>query len=87
VDSGGLPLLAYVGEIESPVLVVHGENAHSLYFGKTAFENMKAGIAPDNKEMIIIPGANHTDLYDQTDKIPMDAIEDFLGKYLRDEGK
>lgn len=80
---GALPLLAYVGEIESPVLIVHGENAHSLYFGKTAFENMKDGIAPDNKEMIIVPDANHTDLYDQMDKIPIDAIQDFFEKYLK----
>jgi fermentation-respiration switch protein FrsA (DUF1100 family) len=79
---GALPLLAYIGEIENPVLIVHGENAHSLYFGKTAFENMKAGIAPDNKEMIIVPGANHTDLYDQMDKIPIDAIEDFFTGHL-----
>lgn len=80
---GALPLLTYIGEIESPVLIVHGENAHSLYFGKTAFEKLKDGIAPDNKEMLIVPGANHTDLYDQMDKIPIDAIEDFFNKYLK----
>lgn len=77
-----LPLLTYIGEIEAPVLIVHGEKAHSLYFGQTAFEALKAGIAPDNKEMIVIPGASHTDLYDQMDVIPWDAIESFYDKAL-----
>ncbi|WP_251197790.1 alpha/beta hydrolase [Anaerotardibacter muris] len=75
---GTLPLLTYIGEIERPVLIVHGEKAHSRYFGETAYERMKAGIAPDNKELLIIPGASHTDLYDQVDIIPFDTIQEFF---------
>ena len=77
------PLLTYIDEIENPVMLVHGENAHSLYFAKDAYEKMKGGVAPDNKELIIVPGANHVDLYDQMDKIPFDAIDEFFGKYLK----
>ena len=72
-------LLAYAGEIRSPVLVVHGEKAHSRYFSEDAFKLLKG----DNKELLIIPGASHTDLYDQLDKIPFDRIEEFLKNYLR----
>lgn len=78
-----LPLLTYIGEIENPVMIVHGENAHSLYMGKTAYEKLQAGIAPENKELIIVTGANHTDLYDQVDIIPFDAIQSFFEKYLK----
>jgi len=71
-------LLAYASEIESAVLVVHGEKAHSRYFGETAFKMLKG----DNKELMIIPGASHCDLYDRLDVIPFDKIAAFYGKYL-----
>ena len=72
-------LLAYSNEIRMPVLMVHGENAHSRYFSETAYENMtKNSKYADNKELMIIPGANHTDLYYKTDVIPFDKIEAFI---------
>ncbi|MBR6373225.1 MAG: alpha/beta hydrolase [Victivallales bacterium] len=71
-------LLAYADEIESAVLVVHGEKAHSRYFGETAFKMLKG----DNKELVIVPGASHCDLYDQLDIIPFDKIDSFYRKYL-----
>ena len=72
-------LLAYADEIESAVLVIHGENAHSRYFGETAFKKLKG----DNKELMIIPGASHCDLYDQLDIIPFDKIAEFYRKNLK----
>lgn len=74
-------LLAYAGEIESAVLLVHGEKAHSRYFSETAFKLLKG----DNKELLIVAGAVHCDLYDGGDKnaIPFDRIEAFYKKYLR----
>lgn len=77
-----LPLLSYIDEIENPVLIVHGEKAHSLYFGKAAYEALEHGVNPANKELMIVPGASHTDLYDQVDVIPFDAIERFFRKNL-----
>lgn len=74
-----MPILTYSDEIRSAVLVVHGEKAHSLYFGKDAFKKLKG----DNKELMIIPGASHTDLYDQMDIIPFDKIEGFFREYLK----
>jgi fermentation-respiration switch protein FrsA (DUF1100 family) len=71
-------LLAYAGEIRNAVLVIHGELAHSLYFSKTAFEKLKG----NNKELMIIPGAYHCDLYDNFKFIPFDKITDFMNKYL-----
>jgi Hydrolases of the alpha/beta superfamily len=71
-------LLAYADEIESAVMVVHGEKAHSRYFGETAFKMLKG----DNKELVIVPGASHCDLYDQLDVIPFDKIEAFYRKHL-----
>ena len=71
-------LLAYAGEIKNAVLIIHGELAHSLYFSKTAFEKLKG----DNKELMIIPGAYHCDLYDNYKFIPFDKITDFMKKYL-----
>ena len=71
-------LLAYADEIKNAVLVIHGELAHSLYFSKTAFEKLKG----DNKELMIIPGAYHCDLYDNYKFIPFDKITDFMKKYL-----
>lgn len=75
------PILQYSNEIRSAVLVIHGEKAHSCYFGKDAFENMtKDSNYTDNKELMIIPGAVHTDLYDNVDVIPFDKMEEFFGK-------
>lgn len=77
-------ILHYSNEIRSAVLVVHGDKAHSLYFGRDAYNNMiKDNKYTDNKELMIIPGATHVDLYDNKDKIPFDKIEDFFKKYLR----
>ncbi len=73
------PILKYSNEIKSAVLVIHGENAHSRYFSEDAFKKLKG----DNKELLIIEGANHTDLYDNTDKIPFDKIESFYREYLK----
>lgn len=72
-------LLAYADEIRSSVLVIHGENAHSRYFGETAFKKLKG----DNKELMIIPGANHIDLYDNLEKIPFGKLDEFFRKNLR----
>ena len=71
-----MPILAYSSEIRSAVLIMHGEKAHSCYFGKDAFKNLKG----DNKELLIIPDAVHTDLYDRTDNIPFDKLETFFKK-------
>lgn len=72
-----MPLLSYTDEIRNAVLVIHGEKAHSRYFSEDAFKKLKG----DNKELMIIPGANHTDLYDK--KIPFDKIENFYKTYLK----
>lgn len=73
-----MPLLAYADEIESPVLIIHGEKAHSRYFSEDAFKKLKG----NNKELLIVLGANHTDLYDNMNKIPFDKIAAFFHKYL-----
>ena len=72
------PLLAYSHEIRSAVLMIHGEKAHSRYFSEDAFKKLKG----DNKELLIVPGASHTDLYDNRKKIPFDKISEFFKKYL-----
>lgn len=74
-------LLQFAGEIESAVLVVHGEKAHSRYMGERAFEKLTG----DNKQLLIVPGASHCDLYDGggKDAIPFDDIEAFLKDHLR----
>ena len=72
-------LLAYANEIKNAVLVIHGELAHSCYFSKTAFEKLKG----NNKELMIIPGAYHCDLYDNMKFIPFDKITDFMKTYLK----
>ncbi|MDE5641290.1 MAG: alpha/beta hydrolase [Bifidobacterium castoris] len=77
-----MPLLSYIDEIENPVLLIHGEKAHSLYFSKAAYEALEHSVNPANKELMIIPGANHTDLYDNLNAIPFDAIERFFGRNL-----
>ena len=75
------PILQYADEIRTPVLIVHGENAHSRYFGETAYHKLKG----DNKELFIVKGANHVDLYDGGDKnaIPFDKIESFYKENLK----
>ncbi len=73
------PILSYAGEIRSAVLVMHGEKAHSCYFSKDAFSKLTG----DNKELLLIPDAVHTDLYDRTDIIPFGKLETFFGKYLK----
>lgn len=73
-----MPILQYSNEIRSAVLIVHGDKAHSCYFGKDAFKNLTG----DNKELMIIPGASHTDLYDQKDIIPFDKMTEFFKKYM-----
>lgn len=67
-------LFEYAPEIRSSVLLVHGEEAHSLMYSHDAYELLQG----DNKELLIIPGATHTDLYDQMDKIPFDKLESFF---------
>lgn len=72
-------LLSYSDEIRSAVLMIHGEKAHSRYFSEDAFKRLKG----DNKQLVIIPGASHVDLYDRMDIIPFDRIEAFFRKYLK----
>ena len=79
-----MPILRYTNEIRSAVLVIHGEKAHSCYFSRDAFADMvKDNPCADNKELLIIPGAVHTDLYDRKDIIPFDRIEQFFREYLK----
>jgi fermentation-respiration switch protein FrsA (DUF1100 family) len=74
-----LPLLTYIDEISPrPILLVAGENAHSRYFSEDAYQ-----AAAQPKELVIIPNANHVDLYDRTDKIPFDRISEFFGQNLK----
>lgn len=73
------PILQYSSEIRNAVLIIHGEKAHSCYFGRDAFEKLTG----DNKELLIIPDAVHTDLYDQVDIIPFGKIERFFTDYLK----
>ena len=80
------PILQYSNEIRSAVLIVHGEKAHSLYFGRDAYENMIRGSKyTDNKDLLIVAGAVHTDLYDGGGKnaIPFDKIDAFMRRYLK----
>lgn len=72
------PMLTFVEEIRSPVMLVHGEKAHSCYMSKDVFKRLKG----DNKKLMIIPDAVHTDLYDQVDIIPFDDIVEFYNKYM-----
>lgn len=74
-----MPILSYSNEIRNAVLMLHGEKAHSRYFSEDAFKKLKG----DNKELMIIPDANHVDLYDRPDKIPFAKIEDFFKNNLK----
>ena len=79
------PILKYSNEIRSAVMVMHGDKAHSFYFGRDAYENMINGNKyTDNKELLVIEGATHTDLYDGGDNnaIPFDKLQAFFEKYL-----
>ncbi|MDV4156598.1 alpha/beta hydrolase [Rhizobium brockwellii] len=73
-----MPILTSIAEISPrPVLFIHGEKAHSLYFAETAY-----AAAAEPKELMIIPGANHTDLYDKVDVIPFDKLQQFFEQHL-----
>lgn len=74
-----MPILAYSDEIKTAVLMIHGENAHSRYFSEDAYKKLNG----DNKELMIIPNANHVDLYDQVDIIPFDKMESFFKESLK----
>lgn len=74
-----MPILQYSSEIRSAILLIHGEKAHSCYFSKDAFKNLKG----ENKELMIIPNAVHTDLYDDLDIIPFDKMEEFFNENLK----
>lgn len=77
------PILQYSSEIRSAVLIIHGEKAHSYYFGKDAFEAMVNNSKyTENKEMLTIPDAAHTDLYDNLDVIPFDKMDEFFKKNM-----
>ena len=77
------PILQYSNEIHSAVLLIHGDKAHSCYLSRDAFANMVKGNAyTANKELYLIPGAVHTDLYDRMDIIPFDKMESFFRQYL-----
>ena len=74
-----MPILQYAGEIRSAVLLVHGEKAHSRYFSEGAYEKLTG----DNKELMIIPGANHVDLYDNLTVIPFEKLRSFFEESLK----
>lgn len=78
------PILQYSNEIRSAVLMIHGEKAHSCYFTRDAFAKMMEGNQyGENKQLLILPGAVHTDLYDRTDVIPFDTITEFFRKAMQ----
>ena len=74
-----MPILSYSDEIRSPVLIIHGEKAHSRYFSEDAFKKLKGS----NKELLIVKDANHVDLYDNLEKIPFEKIVEFFRKNLK----
>lgn len=73
-----MPILQYAGEIRSVVLLVHGEKAHSRYFSEDVYKRLTG----DNKELMIVPGANHVDLYDNLSAIPFEKLRSFFEQYL-----
>ena len=78
------PLMSRAGEIENAVMIIHGEKAHSFYFGSDAYKKLNVTPGKDNNKLfMVILGASHTDLYDQKDKIPFDAIESYFHEYLK----
>ncbi|MCH3909488.1 MAG: alpha/beta hydrolase [Bacilli bacterium] len=81
-----MPILCYTKEIRNAVLLIHGEKAHSRYFSEDAFKDMTSGEGKKwaaNKELLIVPGANHVDLYDNPKMIPFDKIQAFFSEYLK----
>lgn len=78
-----MPILQYSQEIRSAVLLIHGEKAHSCYFSRDVFRTLTG----ENKELMIIPGAVHTDLYDRMDVIPFDKMAEFFRKYMGRTGR
>ena len=74
-----MPMLTFVEEIRTPVLLVHGEKAHSRYMSEDVFKRLKG----DNKELVIVPDASHVDLYDNIEKIPFAKIKTFFATYLK----
>ena len=79
-----MPILRYSSEIRSAVLMIHGDKAHSCYFSRDAYADMvKDSPYADNKELLLIPGAVHTDLYDRKNIIPFDRIEQFFNQHLK----
>ena len=79
-----MPILRYSNEIRSAVLMIHGEKAHSCYFSRDAYADMvKNSPYAGNKDLLIIPGAVHTDLYDQRNSIPFDKIQQFFQENLK----
>ena len=78
------PLMSRAGEIKSAVMIVHGEKAHSFYFGSDAYKKLTVTPGQDNNKLfMVIPGASHTDLYDRKDVIPFDALVRFFNEYLK----
>ena len=78
------PLMSRADEIENAVMIIHGEKAHSFYFGSDTYKKLTVTPGKDNNKLfMVIPGASHTDLYDQKDKIPFNVIESFFLEYLR----
>lgn len=78
------PLMSRADEIDNAVMIVHGEKAHSFYFGSDAYKRLTVTPGKDNNKLLmVIPGANHTDLYDRMDIIPFSAIEKFFREYLK----
>lgn len=78
------PLMSRAGEIKNAVMILHGEKAHSFYFGNDAYKNLTVTPGQDNNKLfMVIPGASHTDLYDQKDIIPFDSLAKFFNEYLK----
>ena len=78
------PLMSRAEEIENAVMIIHGEKAHSLYFGSDTYKNLTVTPGKDNnKILMIIPGARHTDLYDRKEIIPFSAMETFFNEHLK----
>ena len=78
------PLMSRANEIKNAVMIIHGEKAHSFYFGSDAYKKLSVTPGLDNNKLLmVIPGASHTDLYDREDIIPFDALVRFFNEYLR----
>ena len=76
--------MSRAGEIKSAVMIIHGEKAHSFYFGSDAYKKLTVTPGQDNNKLLmVIPGASHTDLYDRKDIIPFDALVRFFNEYLK----